>query len=102
MKKYAYTIPFLLILSISLVYGVTENFVEIKTEELQPLAIVSLGDQDVYFKSSPRIAVDLLGNLYALGNQESELYKFDKKGKLIKKIARSEMVWMSRPNLNLF
>lgn len=89
MKKYAYTIPFLLILSISLVYGVTENFVEIKTEELQPLAIVSLGDQDVYFKSSPRIAVDLLGNLYALGNQESELYKFDKKGKLIKKIARS-------------
>lgn len=39
----------------------------------------------IYFKAVPPIDVDELGNIYAVGNREHTIYKFDSKGKFLLK-----------------
>lgn len=61
---------------------------KISLENLEFLNTLPLKDQGIYFKTTPRIAIDYLGNIYALDNREHTVYKLDHKGNLLTKIGK--------------
>jgi len=61
---------------------------KIKTEELDLVRVLPAKEEKVYFKTTPFIAVDDSGNVYAVDNRVHTVYKLDQSGRLIQKIGR--------------
>jgi hypothetical protein len=62
---------------------------KIKLERLELIQQFPLEEQEVFFKTTPKIVVDTSGYVYALDNMQHSLFKFDKNGNFIKKIGRN-------------
>jgi hypothetical protein len=59
---------------------------KIKLEKLELISRFPLKEQGIFLKTTPKIVVDISGNVYALDNKLHTIFKFDKNGNFVKKI----------------
>jgi len=87
MKKLVCILSILISFSLIGLSGFTPEE-KIKLVKLELVRKFPLEEQEVFFKTTPKIALDSSGNVYAMDNMQHTFFKFDRYGNFLKKIGR--------------